>query len=385
MRPLNAAQAPSMAAAVALAALLLASPEGRGAPPSASPFIRTIAAIEPDPDETLFKTHYLTSNERHHALTFDALHGAGGVFIGIGTDQNFLLIPRLRPTHVVMLDFDQWVADAHTIYRHLFITRETPQAFIDFFSPAQQRAAKRELDTLATSEAERAQLERIYARYREQIYTRLLEQRKRLHLHKAQGYLNHQADYDVLRDLARRGRYAALRGDLTGDASLTGLAAALRSMNLRVGTLSLSNAEQYFDYTAAFRRNMHALPYTSSALVLRTFRHKGRRYDYYRQSAADFLPWLQSDRARNIRDLIAVARPLSHPLVHALPAPKGCGYLTAQGRCDGAHLSFCLSGSPQVVACDATAPAGCGWSDAAQMYRCGEATGGPMVLDRARP
>ena len=76
-------------------------------------------------NETLFETHYITSNERHHAATLPYIDTQGGVFIGIGTDQNFELIPHLAPTHVVMIDFDQWVVDAHAIYAHLFkITRQ---------------------------------------------------------------------------------------------------------------------------------------------------------------------------------------------------------------------------------------------------------------------
>ena len=226
-------------------------------------FQAAINAIVPDPNETLFETHYVTSNERHHGSSLSYLGARGGVFIGIGTDQNFELIPKLRPSHVVMVDFDQWVVDAHWIYAHLFRTRATPRAFIAFFREEKIAAKRRELRKIARSPEQARTLDKIFMRYRQEILTRLLGARTRLLSQSGKGYLNNQEDYDAIRELVIRGRYAALRGDLTGKASLTSLATTLRAQGLKVGAVSFSNAEQYFSYTKQFQANMRAFDYTS--------------------------------------------------------------------------------------------------------------------------
>ena len=331
--------------------------------------------------ETLFETHYITSNERHHTASLAYAHETGGVFIGIGTDQNFLLIPRVRPTHLVMVDFDQWAVDTHAIYQHLFKTKETPREFVNFFSPKQVHAKRRELRTSGLTPAHGARLERVYARYHEEIFKRLREVRRHLNRDGTAGYLNDQVTYDYLRSFAITGRYAALRGDLTGERSLTSLATTLKALRLQVGAVSLSNAEQYFKYTRSFKRNMRAFHLSPNALVFRTFRVQGRHYEYYLQSFTAFLESLHDGGPPHIARLVTRRIPTGHSRIFTLPGrvtcltglcalQTPCGELTYAGCCDGATLRWCHLETLHSLECAPGGQPSCGWSDVQAAYTC---------------
>jgi hypothetical protein len=331
-------------------------------------FVETIEAIAPDPNSALFQTHYVTSNERHHGLTVDLLRETGGVFIGVGTDQNFIAIPTLKPTHVVMVDFDQWVVDTHRVYRHVFSTRATPEAFLAFFEPESRRRARRELAAAYPDPVTARRVQKVYLRYQEEIFGRLNAEKQRLTDDGADSYLTHQTPYDTLRRLCLDGRYVSLRGDLTGERSLVSLAAALKRMNLKVGAVALSNAEQYFDYSEPFRRNMQALDFLDSAVIIRTWRYKRAHYEYYIQSASAFLEWLQRPRAWNFSRLIRARLETSRERVYTVPGRETClhglcpvadasGAIPFEGCCDEATLSWTLlaGGETRDYSCDPAA------------------------------
>src|SRR5579883_1489971 len=79
--------------------------------------------------------HYVVSNENRHYLFRDAVRGKGGVFVGVGTDQNYLMAGWARPEVLVLLDFDQVVVDLHRVYRLAFLNAETPAAFMKLWAP----------------------------------------------------------------------------------------------------------------------------------------------------------------------------------------------------------------------------------------------------------
>ena len=370
---------------------LLGAPAALGAEPIQSPFEASLSAITPDPNETLFQTHYVTSNERHHIASLAQVHETGGVFIGIGTDQNFILIPALRPTHIVMMDFDQWVVDMHGIYQHLFRTRPTPEAFLEFFGPERLNAKRTELREAPADPTRGKAMERVYARYRGQLHARLEAVRGRLVAQKSKGYLNDQATYDELRRFVFAGRYVALRGDLTGERTMSALAERLRALGLEVGAVALSNAEEYFDFGPSYKRNMRALPFGDNALVFRTDRVEGKRYEYFVQSASAFVEWLEAPKTKRIAQLLKERIETSHPRIFTLPGlsrcteglcPRvdPCGGVPEVGCCVGTTLKWCLFDTVQTIECALGTPPGCGWSEESSTYRCGETSKGPATF-----
>ena len=62
----------------------------------------------------------LVSNEPHVAENIRRLHAAGGVYIGVGPEQNFSYIARLQPAMAFVIDIRRENRNLHLFYKALF-------------------------------------------------------------------------------------------------------------------------------------------------------------------------------------------------------------------------------------------------------------------------
>src|SRR5262245_52962726 len=91
--------------AVVCALLLSTAPGQTGQPQQISPFAAEIARFSEK--EGSFDTDNLISNERDYLRVIPALVAGrvvGGVYLGVGPDQNFSYIARIRPTRAYIVD-----------------------------------------------------------------------------------------------------------------------------------------------------------------------------------------------------------------------------------------------------------------------------------------
>ena len=100
-------------------------------------------------------------------------------------------------------------------------------------------------------------------------------------------------------------------GDLTGAASLTTIAEVSKSLGQTVKVLYVSNAEEYFKYTAQFRANITGLPIDDESFVLRTIYSKkwehADLWAYQVQPLTDFQARLGDNLNRSRRVMLRLA------------------------------------------------------------------------------
>jgi hypothetical protein len=68
------------------------------------------------------------------------------VYVGIGADQNYLLVGWARPDLAIMADFDKYVVAVHSVYAAFFAAAPGPNAFYRLWQPAQHRRARQAID-----------------------------------------------------------------------------------------------------------------------------------------------------------------------------------------------------------------------------------------------
>ncbi len=107
---------------LAVAALLALALTSRDAPQSArSSFAARVAALSEPPGS--FDTDNLISNERSYLQVLPALAVSGlrgGAYVGVGPDQNFTYIARLRPSIAVIVDIRRDNLLLHLLFKALF-------------------------------------------------------------------------------------------------------------------------------------------------------------------------------------------------------------------------------------------------------------------------
>ncbi len=258
------------------------------------------------------------------------VESVGGVYVGVGADQNYVLAAWARSVLVVLADFDQWVIDLHTLYGVAFAVADTPDDFVAFWSREQRFVSERAIRARVTAPMRARELIELYRFARARVFIRLSKLRDALH--GTPSFLTDAGQYEWLSGLSRAGRIVAIRADLRREGALQTIASVLKAASLSVNLLYTSNAEQYFRYSKAFSANIFAWPAADGALLLRT-RPTTYDYTYCVQSLAAFRDQLARHVVHSVNDLaprrlLSRERPLYEvpddpPMTH--PAKRKAG------------------------------------------------------------
>ncbi len=281
---------------------------------------------DPHPGQTTRGKHYIVSNEMRQYHFRPAIERIGGVFIGVGADQNYTMAGWARPELLVLMDFDQVIADLHSVYRLAFLEADTPAEFLDLWQRG-NRKRFRELikEAYASDRRRRIAALQAFRLSRRAVFVRLTKLMESYSTAGRSFFLTDPEQYAHIRTLYRTGRVLAVRGDLTARRTMHELGQVLADSGRTVRVLYLSNVEQYFPYSRRFRRNIAALPIDEWSLVLRT-RPVGQDYTYVLQWYRNFLRWLERPGVRNVRFLVprsklSRSRPVFQ-VVEEPPEPK---------------------------------------------------------------
>ncbi len=298
-------------------------------------WVTAFGALEadPPPKKLTRNSHYWISDENRHDLFRDAIKNTGGVFIGLGTDQNYLMAGWARPDILVPLDFDQMVISLHYAFRVTFLHAATPKEFVQLWSKAHYRQTI-DLIKEAYANEDEAFLNsvlRAFKRGRKYVHTRLKRVKRQYRRLNVPTYLHDQDQYQFIVDLFRTNRVFPIRGDLTANSTMKSVARAAKKVGLPIRTLYLSNAEQYFKYTKSYRENMLALPFDDHTVVIRTAGKNVEtapdgRYQYIVQSGDNFRAWLQSPTTYTVWAIVGRSKINPHSgvsTVTRLPSGRG--------------------------------------------------------------
>ncbi|MFN7944373.1 MAG: hypothetical protein U0Z53_03400 [Blastocatellia bacterium] len=293
---------------------------------SATEFARLISEFsEPGGD---FLSDNLISNETAYLYITDKLkqmNATGGAYIGVGPEQNFTYIAKVRPRIAFIVDIRRLAVTQHLMYKAIFqlapdraqflsrlLSRplakdKSPGAnatiseLIDYFSrtPADEKFYAANLAEIRKligqeyqvrlTESDLSDLEYILKSFRQDG----LEISFRLNGGWQQGYfptlkeiiaaqdqngktgnfLASADDYDFVRGLHLKNLIIPINGDFGGKKALASIGAYLRQQGLTVTAFYTSNVEQYlFDGSsfAAFANNVRKLPVNDQSLFIRS-------------------------------------------------------------------------------------------------------------------
>jgi hypothetical protein len=274
-----------------------------------------------------FDTDNLISNEASYLHVTDRLEERGvrgGAYLGVGPDQNFSYIARIRPDIAFIIDIRRDNLLQHLWFKALF---ELAPTRIEYLSLMMGRAppsrpdrwenasidalieevSSQPVDSASLSDARRrvlgavsgfgvpldatdlATIGRIHRRFAlagfglrfnsygraprpdYPTYGRLLRERD-LQGRQA-SYLAGEADYRFVRDLERRNLVIPVVGDVAGPKALVSIGDVLRERGSHVSAFYISNVEFYLmqDRTFdRFARNVAALPTDTASLLIRS-------------------------------------------------------------------------------------------------------------------
>src|SRR5262245_4717875 len=336
---------------------------------TASEFSRLVHELSEDGG--YFRSHNFTSNETAYLTVVDKLRqlGASGcAYIGVGPEQNFTYIAKIRPQIAFIVDIRRQAIIQHLMYKaifHLspdrvqFISRlfsrplpkdKTPkpnatiheilavftQAAADEKTYAANLAAIRKVIEeefqFPLSGEDPRYLEFVYHNFREDgldIAYRMDDSRggyfptlKDLILqtdlnNKLGNFLAGSEDYDFVRNLHRKNLIIPVVGDFGGKKAIRAVGDYLRKNGFTVTAFYTSNVEQYLfqnEVFAAFADNVRTLPISDRSLFIRSatgrFPHParlpGHRASTLLQQMSVFLKDFGEGRYQSYYELVTV-------------------------------------------------------------------------------
>jgi hypothetical protein len=300
-----------------------------------------------------FDTDNLVSNEKSYLKVLPALEQdgvRGGVYIGVGPDQNFSYIARIRPTVAFILDIRRDNLLLHLLFKALFAesrnrieylclltgrpfpetTEEWADAeisrlveYVDSTEPGASTAQDTQLRDrirgfgVEVSQEEIATIERFHGEFvREGLslqfktfgraiqsynptFRELLLETDRAGQHRS--FLASEEDFQFVRALQFRGGVIPVVGDLAGDHALAAMGEWMEERGERLSAFYVSNVEDYLlrdGRFAQYIKNLEALPHDSRSVVIRSA--------FGRRAEPDALPgYYTASTAQKVAELLA--------------------------------------------------------------------------------
>jgi hypothetical protein len=247
----------------------------------------------------------------------------GGVFVGVGSEQNFTYIAALEPGLAFVLDIRRDNAIEHLMYKALFELSDnradflsrlfarrrpagltastTAKALFDAYQPLEADPAYYEENLRAViahltdapgghgfplSAADRNDIGRMMSAFRNAgpfsmkgmgdatnpTYAQLMSAADLNGVN--QSYLASEENFRIVRNLETRNLVVPLVGDFAGAKALAGIASYLRERGASVDVFYVSNVERYLfdraDRGKQFYANVTAMPHSTSSLFIRS-------------------------------------------------------------------------------------------------------------------
>ena len=281
-----------------------------------------------------FGSDNLVSNElsyQHVLGTMEEMNLSGGVYLGVGPDQNYTYVAQIKPKLAIMLDIRRDALLQHVMFKALFMmsrsrieymsnlfARPLPKDFkkwndrqirdlVDYFdrTPLDQKMAdklkadlhkKIESFGLGLNQRDWETIDEIYQAfytdcmevrytirdrptgrffpaYRDILLEKDLKGRQR-------NYLATEATFQVIKTMHDQNRIIPATGDISGIKALKSIGDYLKEINEKVTAFYVSNVEFYLfrqDTMGRFVENLKSLPIDSRSLLIRSYFN----YAYY--------------------------------------------------------------------------------------------------------
>lgn len=317
-----------------------------------------------------FRSDNFTSNETSYLHIVSKLRQVGmigGAYIGVGPEQNFTYIAKVRPRIAFIIDIRRQAIIQHLMFKAIFhltsnrweylslllskpLPRDKPHSpdasvieILSYFSKAvaDDRAYASNLAAIRKtikdnfqiqlSDTDHASLDYVYKNFRDEgldiayrmegsrggwfpSLKELIEQTDQFG--KLGNFLATKDDYEFVRDMHRKNLVIPVVGDFAGKKALGAIGDYLRKGGYTVAAFYTSNVEQYLFQNGVFRgfaENVRKLPINEKSLFIRAvpntrFTHPaqlpGHRITTLLQQLAVFLKDFDEGRYQTYTDLV---------------------------------------------------------------------------------
>jgi len=292
-------------------------------------------------EDGYFRSDNFTSNETSYLHVVDKLRelvAAGGAYVGVGPEQNFTYIAKIRPRIAFIVDIRRQAVIQHLLYKAAFHRAENRAQFLSLLlsrpltgsgAPGADATGDQLMEYFARADAgeetfmanlaavrktiqedfrfplgekDRQRLEYVYGAFRRDgleisfrsdgvsrpgyggfpsLRDLVLQRDQRGN---AGNFLTSEPDYRVVRQLQLDNRVIPVVGDFAGSKALASVGGYLTKKGYRVAAFYTSNVEQFLFQNgvfAGFVENVKKLPIDERSLFIRAVTGRGQGHPAY--------------------------------------------------------------------------------------------------------
>ncbi len=261
--------------------------EKRATPPAPTPptaeQLKTFADVKEDPLDTQVcakkgrsfldcrdPKSYIKSNEPRQQVWRPYIENLGGGYTGVGIDQNYTFIAAAHSQWAWLFDYDPTVVRLHWILRAVILHADNRGSFVDAFRPKNAASTLAVLDEEYRGNAELPAYREIYKVSRAALLKYYARQLVGEGGDATFGWLSTDDNYGYIRTMYQQGRIRAFKGNMLGDNTMQGIAAAAKKMGVTIRVYYPSNAPECWPFTRSYKNNVIALPFDDHSVVLQT-------------------------------------------------------------------------------------------------------------------
>ena len=302
-----------------------------------------ILEFDPSPKKRgLYAEHYPASNERRIDLFMSRIQDLGGGYIGVGTDQNFSFIAKAKSECAFLMDFDSEIVKVNQVHLFFWNLSKNYLEFKAFWDPKNKKTSQlliqQQGGTLVNELLDGFKL----GHTSNWVFNRLNELD---YMHQKFGlvtFAHSEAEFQHIKKLIEKKRIRAVVGNLLGDKTMDNISFALKQIKCPVRILYTSNAEEYFSFPPAFRKNILNLYTDEKGVLLRTITSgtknkwgypEGEKFPdaypfhYNIQSLKNLKEWMRLKSNLSIYDIMNGRTPVTKGLSEIDKLPSEVGYV----------------------------------------------------------
>lgn len=214
---------------------------------------------------------YVTTNEPERYLFQRFVANAGGIYVGVGSDQSYDFISAQRPDWAFVYDYDPNVVRFHRVMQALLRIAPTRRDLVSLWGP--DRAEEAEKQIAATWPDDAAVLQSFFHGYRRRIHDNFEASLEPMKAAPTFGFLATDEGYEVVHTLAVQKRIVPVPVDLLETVGLRSIGAAAKALGQPVRAFYTSNAPTAWggQLTPEYKANVNALPMDARSMVLATY------------------------------------------------------------------------------------------------------------------
>lgn len=264
------------------------------------PPAKELAAIK----EEFRDRHFPTCDERNLELFEPHVRDIGGAYVGVGSDQSYLIIGWMRPEVAWLTDYDAWISDLHRVYRAFFLTAADADAFLALWKD--RDAGMKAIDEALAGDPRAAHARKAYASARVIVGRRLDWVKRNWGRKGIRSFLTDAETYTFVRTMIQQRRIRPMVGNLLGTRGIAGVSEAARKLGIPIRAFYMSNAEDYWRYPKAFKENILGLHADERSVILRTTATKPSNGDfrYWVQPIDKMKEWMKSPGTRSVANIL---------------------------------------------------------------------------------